>query len=154
MSVDLLPRETQGQVAAGDELAVAPPVEGELVLVAVVGVAVELHDDPSLDHQVHLADALDVHPVLETQTRGLEIHARQRLQGGARPVARALESGERPGRAGAAQQCADLLGRDLLVVKGGVKGDERGVVLTWQRRKRARASGSGCTGKEVGDGRG
>ena len=25
---------------------------------------------------------------------------------------------------------------------------------TWQRRKRARASGSGCTGKEVGDGRG
>lgn len=129
MSVDLLPREAQGQVAAGDELAVAPPVEGELVLVAVVGVAVEFHDDPSLDHQIHLADALDVHPVLEAQTRGLEIHARQCLQGRARPIARALESGERPGRAGAAQQCADLLGRDLLVVKGGVKGDERGVVL-------------------------
>ena len=109
MSVDLLAREAQGQVAAGDELAVAPPVEGELVLVAVVGVAVELHDDPPLDHQVHLADALDVHPVLEAQTRGLKIHARQRLQGErARSLARSSRASARaePGPRSSARTCS------------------------------------------------
>ena len=128
MSVDLLPREAQRQVSVGDEAAVAPPVEGELILVAVVGVAVELHDDPPFDHQVHLTDALDVHSVLEAQTCGLEVQSRQRLQGRARPGARAIEPGERPGRTGAAQQHTNLFGRDPLVVKGGVKSDERGVV--------------------------
>ena len=129
MRIDILPRKAQRQEATGDKLAVAPAVETELVLVTVVGVAVELHDHPALDHQIHLADSLDLHSVLEAQARSLKVHSRQRLQGGTGPVAGALESHERPSRTGAAQQVPNLIGSDALVVKCCVKSDERRVVL-------------------------
>ena len=129
MRIDILPYEAQWQEAAGDEPAVAPAVEAELVLVAVVGVAVELYDHPALDHQVHLADSLDLHSVLEAQARSLKVHSRQRLQRGTGPVTGAIESCERPSRAGAAQQVPNLLGSDPLIMKCCVKSDEWGVVL-------------------------
>ena len=129
MRIDILPRKAQRQETAGDKPAVAPAVEAELVLVAVVGVAVQLHDHPTLDHQIHLADSLDLHSVLEAQARSLKVHSRQRLQGGTGPVAGALESYERPSRTGAAQQVPNLIGSDALVVECCVKSDEWGVVL-------------------------
>ena len=129
MRVDILPREAQWQETTGNKPAVAPSVEAELVLVAVVGVAVQLHDHPSLNHQVHLADALDLHPVLETQSCSLEVHSRQRLQRGTSPVAGAIESRKRPSRAGSAKQAANLFSSDPLIVKCCVKSNERRVVL-------------------------
>ena len=129
MRVDILPCEAQWQEAAGDEPAVAPAVEAELVLVAVVGVAVELDDHPPLDHQVHLADSPDLHSVLEAQSCSMQVHSRQRLQGGTGPVAGAIESSESPSRAGAAQQVPNLLGSDPLIMKCCVKSDEWRVVL-------------------------
>ena len=135
MRVDILPREAQRQEATGNKPAIAPSVKAELVLVAVVGVAVKLHDHPPLDHQVHLADALDLHPVLEAQAGSLKIHSRQRLQRGTGPVTGAIESCERPSRAGAAQQAANLLSSDPLIVKCCVKSDERRVVLNVAAQK-------------------
>ena len=129
MRVDILPREAQRQEATGDEPAVAPSVEAELVLVAVVGVAVQFYDHPSLDHQVHLANPLDLHTDLEAQARSLKVHSRQRLQRGTSPVAGAIESSERPSRTGAAQQVPNLLGSDPFIMKCCVKSDEWGVVL-------------------------
>ena len=129
MRVDILPREAQWQEAAGDEPAVAPAVKTELVLVAVVGVAVELHNHPPVDHQIHLADTLDLHSILEAQARSLKVHSRQRLQRGTGPVAGAIESCERPSRTGATKQIANLLGSDALVVKCRIESDEWGVVL-------------------------
>ena len=129
MRIDILPREAQRQEATGDKPAVAPAIEAELVLVAVVGVAVELHDHPSLDHQIHLANALDLHSVLEAQARTLKVHSRQRLQGGTSPVAGEIESSERPSRARAAQQVPNLIGSDPLIVKCRVERDEWRVVL-------------------------
>ena len=98
MRVDLLTGEAQGEVSTGDELTVAPAVESELLLVTVVDVAVELHHDPSFDHEVHLADALNVHPVFEIQTCVLKVQAGQRLQRRTRGGARSIRSGERPSR--------------------------------------------------------
>ena len=129
MRVDILPREAQRQEAAGNKPAVAPSVEAELVLVAVVGVAVELHNHPPVDHQIHLADTLDLHSVLEAQARSLKVHSRQRLQRRASPVAGTFESCERPRRTGAAQQVPNLLGSNALIVKCCVKSNERRVVL-------------------------
>ena len=129
MGVDILSREAQWQEATGDKLAVTPSVEAELVLVAVVGVAVQLYDHPSLDHQVHLADALNLHSVLEAQSCSMQIHSRQRLQRGTGPVTGAIESCERPSRARATKQIANLLGSDALVVKCRIESDEWGVVL-------------------------
>ena len=129
MRIDVLPREAQRQEAAGDKPAVTPTVEAELVLVAVVGVAVQLHDHPSLDHQVHLADSLDLHSVLEAQTRSLKVQTRQRLQRGTGPVAGAIESCERPSRARATKQIANLLGSDALIMKCRIESDEWEVVL-------------------------
>ena len=129
MRVDILPRKAQRQEAAGDKSAVAPAVEAELVLVAVVGVAVQFYDHPSLDHQVHLTNPLDLHSDLEAQTRSLKVQTRQRLQRGTGPVAGAIESCERPSRAGATKQIANLLGSDALVVKCRIESDEWGVVL-------------------------
>ena len=129
MRIDVLPREAQRQESAGDKPAVTPTVEAELVLVAVVGVAVELHDHPALDHQVHLADSLDLHSVLEAQARSLKVHSRQCLQRGTGPVAGAIESSERPSRARAAQQVPNLIGNDALIVKCRVERDEWRVVL-------------------------
>ena len=129
MRVDILPRKAQRQEAAGDKPAVAPAVEAELALVAVVGVAVELDDHPALDHQVHLADSLDLHSVLEAQARSLKVHSRQCLQRGTGPVAGAIESSERPSRARAAQQVPNLIGNDALIVKCRVERDEWRVVL-------------------------
>ena len=116
MRVDILPREAQRQEATGDKPAIAPSVKVELVLVAVVGVAVKLHDHPPLDHQIHLANALDLHPVLEAQPRGLKVDSRQSLQGRTRPV-------------------TNLLGSDTLIVKCRVKSDERRVVLNVAAQK-------------------
>ena len=135
MRVDILPREAQRQEAAGNKPAVAPSVEAELVLVAVVGVAVQLHDHPSLDHQVHLTDSLDLHPILEAQACSLEVHARQRLQRRTGPVAGTIEPCERTGRTGAAKQVANLPDSDALIVKCCVKSDEWGVVLNVAAQK-------------------
>ena len=135
MGVDILPREAQWQEAASNKPAVAPSVEAELVLVAVVGVAVQLHNHPSLNHQVHLADALDLHPVLEAQACSLEVHARQRLQRRTGPVAGTIEPCERTGRTGAAKQVANLSDSDALIVKCCVKSDEWGVVLNVAAQK-------------------
>ena len=129
MCIDILPRKAQRQEATGDKPAVAPAIEAELVLVAVVGVAVELDDHPVLDHQVHLADSLDLHSVIKAQARSLKVHSHQRLQRGTGPVAGAIESSKRPSRAGAAKQIANLLSSDALVVKCCVESDERRVVL-------------------------
>ena len=129
MRVDILPREAQWQEAASNKPAVAPSVEAELVLVAVVGVAVELDDHPVLDHQVHLADSLDLHSVIKAQARSLKVHSHQRLQRGTGPVAGAIESSKRPSRAGAAKQIANLLGSNALIVKCCIKSNERRVVL-------------------------
>ena len=135
MRVDILPREAQRQETAGDQPAVAPAVEAELVLVTVIGVAIEIHDHPPLDHQVHLANSLDLHPVFETQPRGLEVHSCQRLQRGTSPVAGAIESCERPSRSWTAKQVSNLLGGDALIVKCCVKSDERRVVLDMAAQK-------------------
>ena len=129
MRIDILPREAQRQEATGDKPAVAPAIEAELVLVAVVGVAVELHDHPTLDHQIHLANALDLHSVLEAQARSIKVHSRQRLQGGTSPVTGTIEPSERPSRARAAQQVPNLIGSDPLIVKCRVERDEWRVVL-------------------------
>ena len=129
MRVDILPCEAQWQEAAGDEPAVAPAVEAELVLVAVVGVAVQFYDHPSLDHQVHLTNPLDLHSDLEAQTRSLKVQTRQRLQRGTGPVTGAIESCERPSRARATKQIANLLGSDALIMKCRIESDEWGVVL-------------------------
>ena len=141
MGVDILPREAQRQEAAGDKPAVAPAVEAELVLVAVVGVTVELHDHPPLDHQVHLADSLDLHSILEAQARSLKVHSRQRLQRRTGPVAGTFESCERPSRTGAAQQVPNLLGSDALVVKCRIESDEWGVVLDMAAQKTSQRLG-------------
>ena len=129
MGIDILPRKAQRQEATGDKLAVAPAVETELVLVTVVGVAVELHNHPALDHQIHLADSLDLHSVLEAQARSLKVQTRQRLQRGTGPVTGAIESSERPSRARATKQIANLLGSDALIMKCRIESDEWGVVL-------------------------
>ena len=129
MRVDILPREAQRQEATGNKPAVAPTVEAELVLVAVVGVAVELDNHPALDHQVHLADSLDLHSVIKAQARSLKVHSRQRLQRRTSPVAGTFKSCERPRRTGAAQQVPNLLGSNALIVKCCVKSNERRVVL-------------------------
>ena len=128
MGVDILSREAQWQEATGDKLAVTPSVEAELVLVAVVGVAVELHNHPSLDHEIHLTDALDLHPVLDIQSQGLEVHACQRLQRGTGSVTGAVEPCESPSRAGSPKQVTNLSDSDPLIVKGRIKSDERGIV--------------------------
>ena len=129
MRVDILPREAQRQEATGNKPAVAPAVEAELVLVAVVGVAVQFYDHPSLDHQVHLTNPLDLHSDLEAQTRSLKVQTRQRLQRGTGPVTGAIESSERPSRARATKQIANLLGSDALIMKCRIESDEWGVVL-------------------------
>ena len=135
MRVDILPREAQWQEAASNKPAVAPSVEAELVLVAVVGVAVQLHNHPSLNHQVHLADALDLNPVLEAQSCSLEVHARQRLQRRTGPVAGTIEPCERTGRTGAAKQIANLPDSNALIVKCCIKSDERRLVLNVAAQK-------------------
>ena len=135
MRVDILPRKAQRQEATGDKPAVTPSVEAELVLVTVVGVAVELPNHPSLDHKVHLTDALDLPPVLEAQPCSFKIHSSQRLQRGTGPVAGAVESCERPSGAGSTKQVANLLGSNALIVKCRVKSDERRVVLNVTAQK-------------------
>ena len=135
MRVDILPHEAQRQEATGDKPAIAPSVKAELVLVAVVGVAVKLHDHPPLDHQIHLANALDLHPVLEAQPRGLKVDSRQSLQWRTRPVTGAIESRQRSSRAGPTKQVANLIGSDALIVKCCVKSDERRVVLNVAAQK-------------------
>ena len=135
MRVDILPREAQRQEATGDKPAIAPSVKVELVLVAVVGVAVKLHDHPPLDQQIHLANALDLHPVLEAQPRGLKVDSRQSLQWRTRPVTGAIEPCQRSSRAGPTKQVANLLGSDTLIVKCRVKSNERRVVLNVAAQK-------------------